>query len=1155
MSSSSDSSDASSSSGSGSSGSSYGSSYTGGSSASSGSSSSSSGSSAAAAATGSKRSRSRSRGVASTEAPLADPVGKRTSLEIPRVRAELSARMDPATGTAPASAAAGGKKGKGGKDLDELKKELEMDEHKIPEAELYARLGTDIKRGLTSAEADSRLARDGLNQLSPPKTTPEWIIFLQHMSGFFSLLLWAGGILCFIAYGVDNTLPENLYLGIVLFSVVFITGCFSYYQESKSSSIMEGFKKLIPSQATVVRDGQDKTVNAINLCVGDIVKVVQGNKIPADLRILESNGMKVDNSALTGESEAQTRTPACTHDNPLETRNIAFFGTLCMDGRGTGCVVRTGDRTVVGRIAGLAAGTDAEDTPIHKEINHFVFIVSTVAIILGVGFFIVGIILLRDRDNFWITNLVFMIGIIVANVPEGLLATVTVSLTLTANRMASKQVLVKNLEAVETLGSTTVIASDKTGTLTQNRMTVRHVWYDNKILRCSTSIGAADDEWDKSSPTFQALYRIGVLCNKATFDTGVGEDGVDNMSLPILQRKTIGDASESALLKFVDPIYGPGNNTIEVRERNPKLAEIPFNSTNKYQLSIHTDEKDSKNPIMVFKGAPERVLDRCTKILIDGKEVPLDAKRKAEYQHAYETLGSFGERVLGFAQRKLDGGKFGRGFKYVVDEPNFPTDELTFVGLYALIDPPREDVPMAVHNCKTAGIKVIMVTGDHPITAKAIAKNVNIIAYPTVDDIAAERGCRVEDVNDDDVHSIVVPGSQIKDLTEADWDRILSKENIVFARTSPQQKLIIVEHCQDRKEVVAVTGDGVNDSPALKKADIGVAMGIMGSDVAKDAADMILLDDNFASIVNGVEEGRLIFDNLKKSIAYTLSSNIPEITPFLCFITLNIPVPLPTILILCVDLGTDMIPAISLAYEQAESDIMLRKPRNAQTDRLVTKKLISFSYLQIGVIQALAGFFTYLVVLCDYGFHPKYLMGRGADWGVTGDDADSNINSSTTRDELVMCQFPDSTICYNEDEALAHAQTAFFISIIVVQWADLLICKTRKLSLFTQGMRNKAMLFGLASETILGAALCYILPINDGLGTRPIRLVHWIPGMPFSLLIFTYDELRKWVIRIYQEREDIIFSRSQGLTQRPIPSGGKFMFAGFGGWLKRYTYW
>uniref|UniRef100_A0A7N4PMM9 ATPase Na+/K+ transporting subunit alpha 3 n=1 Tax=Sarcophilus harrisii TaxID=9305 RepID=A0A7N4PMM9_SARHA len=685
----------------------------------------------------------------------------------------------------------------------------------------------------------------------------------------------------------------QLYLGIVLAAVVIITGCFSYYQEAKSSKIMESFKNMVPQQALVIREGEKMQVNAEEVVVGDLVEIKGGDRVPADLRIISAHGCKVDNSSLTGESEPQTRSPDCTHDNPLETRNITFFSTNCVEGTARGVVVATGDRTVMGRIATLASGLEVGKTPIAIEIEHFIQLITGVAVFLGVSFFILSLIL----GYTWLEAVIFLIGIIVANVPEGLLATVTVCLTLTAKRMARKNCLVKNLEAVETLGSTSTICSDKTGTLTQNRMTVAHMWFDNQIHEADTTEDQSGTSFDKSSHTWVALSHIAGLCNRAVF-----KGGQDN--IPVLK------------------------------------------------LSIHeTEDPNDNRYLLVMKGAPERILDRCSTILLQGKEQTLDDELKEAFQNAYLELGGLGERVLGFCHYYLPEEQFPKGFAFDCDDVNFTTDNLCFVGLMSMIDPPRAAVPDAVGKCRSAGIKVIMVTGDHPITAKAIAKGVGIISEgnETVEDIAARLNIPVSQVNPRDAKACVIHGTDLKDFSSEQIDEILQNHTeIVFARTSPQQKLIIVEGCQRQGAIVAVTGDGVNDSPALKKADIGVAMGIAGSDVSKQAADMILLDDNFASIVTGVEEGRLIFDNLKKSIAYTLTSNIPEITPFLLFIMANIPLPLGTITILCIDLGTDMVPAISLAYEAAESDIMKRQPRNPRTDKLVNERLISMAYGQIG---------------------------------------------------------------------------------------------------------------------------------------------------------------------------------------------------------------
>ncbi|GIY11389.1 hypothetical protein CEXT_56921, partial [Caerostris extrusa] len=534
----------------------------------------------------------------------------------------------------------------------------------------------------------------------------------------------------------------ELYLGIVLSVVVIVTGVFSYYQEAKSSKIMESFKNMVPQYAIVLRDGQKLTMPAEEVVVGDVVEVKGGDRIPADMRVISAQSCKVDNSSLTGESEPQTRTAEHTNDNPLETRNLAFFSTNCVEGTAKGIVVNTGDRTVMGRIANLASGLEVGDTPIAREIEHFIHLITGVAVFLGMAFFIIAFIL----GYYWLDAVIFLIGIIVANVPEGLLATVTVCLTLTAKRMASKNCLVKNLEAVETLGSTSTICSDKTGTLTQNRMTVAHMWFDNQIIEADTTEDQSDDtktsffgvQYDKSSPGWTALSRAACLCSRAEFKPG--QD-----SIHILKRDCTGDASESAILKCMELAVG---DVMAYRRKNPKVCEIPFNSTNKYHVTIH-ETNDQKDPsyLLCMKGAPERILERCSTIFIGGKDKILDEEMKDAFNNAYLELGGLGERVIGFCDLPLPADQYPHGYPFDADEQNFPLDNLRFIGLVAMIDPPRAAVPDAVAKCRSAGIKVIMVTGDHPITAAAIAKSVGIISEgnETVEDIAMRLDIPIED--------------------------------------------------------------------------------------------------------------------------------------------------------------------------------------------------------------------------------------------------------------------------------------------------------------------------------------------------------------------------------------------------------------------------
>ncbi|XP_067909988.1 potassium-transporting ATPase alpha chain 2-like [Heterodontus francisci] len=975
---------------------------------------------------------------------------------------------------------------------------LTQQDHKLSTQELVKKYETNLVKGLTSVRAAEILARDGSNVLTPPKRTPEIVKILKQMIGGFSILLWMGAVLCWIAYGIqlgagNPSAKDNLYLGVVLAGVVILTSCFAYYQEAKSTNIMASFQMMVPQKALVIRDGEKQLITADKLVVGDIVQIKAGDQIPADLRLLSAQSCKVDNSSLTGESEAQSRSTEYTHDNPLETKNIGFYSTTCLEGTATGMVINTGDQTMIGAIASLASGVHNEKTPIANEIEHFVCIVTGLAVTVGVVFFILAL----SLGYKLLDAIIFLIGIIVANVPEGLLATLTVSLTLTAKRMAKKNCLVKNLEAVETLGSTSVICSDKTGTLTQNRMTVAHLWFDNQSQTADTSEVESAQSFDQTSQTWTALAKIIALCNRAEFKPGQ-ED------IPIMKREVVGDASESALLKFSETVFG---NVMEFREENHKIFEIPFNSINKFQLSIHrTNNPYDKRLLLVMKGAPEHILESCSTIMLQGREVPLDDGEIDVIQKAYIELGGLGERVLGFCHQYLPKEKYPDLYIFDADSRNFPISNLCFVGLLSMIDPPRSSVPDAVLKCRSAGIKVIMISGDHPITAMAIARSTGIFSAgsDTVEDIAKRLNVPVNQVNKRDAKAAVINGSDFKDMDSEFLDEVLrSHIEIVFARTSPQQKLIIVEACQRQGSIVAVTGDGVNDSPALKKADIGIAMGIVGSDAAKNAADMILLDDNFASIVTGVEEGRLIFDNLKKAIAYTLTKNMAELCPFLVYIIASIPLPIGTITILLIDLGTDLIPSISLAYEKAERDIMDVPPRNSSKDRLVSFQLASYSYLQVGVIQSVGGFLCYFTVLAHQGWLPSRILGIRLTWeDTTNNDVEDSYGQEWTYQQRLYVQWT----CY----------TAFFVGIVIEQLADLIIRKTRRNSIFQQGIfGNKVLWIGLLSQVGIALILCYGPGMQNSLHFTTLRFQYWFVAVPFAIVIFVHDEIRKFFIRRY----------------------------------------
>lgn len=477
----------------------------------------------------------------------------------------------------------------------------------------------------------------------------------------------------------------------------------------------------------------------------------------------------------------------------------------------------------MGRIAGLASGLQTSDSPIGREIHNFISVITAVSIFFGVFLFLVAFLL----GYHWLDAVLFLIGIIVANVPEGLLVTVTISLTLTAKRMASENCLVKNLEAVETLGSTSIICTDKTGTLTKNRMTVTHMWFDNMAIEADTTEDQFGFDQYRTKPGFIALTRAATLCTRARFRNR-------QKGISILNKTIFGEASEAAVLRCMEIATG---NTSAMRRRNQKVFEMPFNLTNNFQVSIHeTEDVSDTRHLLVMMGALESILDRCSSIFIDGKEKVMDEEMKRAFNNAYMELGGLGARVFGFCDTMLPSEEFPERFEFDASEPNFPLENLRFLGLMSMIDPPRPAVPDAISKCRSAGIKVIMITDEHPLRAKTFAKSVGIISEgnDTVEDIAVRMRMLVAEVDPRLATAVVVNGSSLRDLSHEQLDEILREHNeIVFARTAPQQKLIIVEACQRLGAIVAVTGNGVNDSPALKKADIGIAMGVAGSDVSK----------------------------------------------------------------------------------------------------------------------------------------------------------------------------------------------------------------------------------------------------------------------------------------------------------------------------------
>jgi len=881
-----------------------------------------------------------------------------------------------------------------------------MEQHHTGSLENALKALATRESGLTESEAAMRLDRFGRNELQAAKESPEIIKFLLQFKNFFALLLIFGGMLALTADSLDPG-QGNLYIAIALLAVVVLNASFTYFQGRQSEKIMESFKKMMPSMITAMRDGRHVEVAAAELTPGDVIILNEGDRIPADGRLIIAKELKVDNSSLTGESEPQLLNAEKSHKNVLESPNMVFSGSLVQNGEGKVVICETGMSTQIGSIVELTKITKSAETPIHKELKYFIKVISFIAIFLGVSFFLISVAIGNDV----VGSLIFAIGIIVANVPEGLLPTVTLSLTMASRRMAQKNALIKNLESVETLGSTTVICTDKTGTLTQNRLGVNTVVIGEHEF-------SADNHLATDEPGFEDLLKIMCICNNAY----LSENGY------------AGDATEGALL-----LYASQHVDVPAMRQYKEIAEQPFNSITKRMIVV----ADTGAGAMAYlKGAPEIVLDMCDRIALNGDIVELTQDRRAAVIEQFRTLARRGERGLGFAARNAE-------------SRAVPEECYVFHGLTGMIDPPRPEVPAALQRCHSAGIRVIMLTGDFGLTAKTIAQQIGLMS---------DKGR-------------VVQGDEMSAMSAADLRQVLQDEpEIIFARIAPAQKLEVVQALQALDETVTVTGDGVNDAPALKNADMGVAMGISGTEVAKEASNMVLMDDNFATIVSAVEEGRTIFDNIKKFIAYILTSNVPEILPFIAFVLLDIPLPLTVILILSIDLGTDILPALGLGAEPPETDVMKRKPR-PKSERLLSRNLLLMSYGIIGMIQAAAGFFSYFVILYSGGW----------EWGQ----------------DLA-----------NSDPLYRTAITGFFASIIICQVADVIICRTRRQSLFMVGLfTNKLVLIGIAAELLLLASISYIPAFNTFFGTAPLQLWHMALSVPFALAILIGDEVRRFFVR------------------------------------------
>jgi len=867
-------------------------------------------------------------------------------------------------------------------------------------------------QGLSDSEARARQRRYGLNQIRFHRARSPWLMLLGEFTALFPLLLLGAALLAFFAHKLSPGEGYNL-IGAALLGVVVLNALVSFMQNYKVEQMMLSFLDYIPKEVALLRGGEQVLLDAKEVVPGDILFVQAGDKIPVDGVLLEAAQLVVDESILTGESEPLTK--AALEDSVDEACYVNSGATVLM-GHARVLTTRTGRATNLGAISSLSQGVQQDLTPMQQELKYFVRRITWLALGIGLAFFLIGFLI---GNTFW-TNLIFAIGIIVANVPEGLLPTVTLALTQSSMRMSRHNALVKHILSVETLGSTTVICTDKTGTLTRNRLHVETLYLD------FSEIDVHDREHYAKLPAARPCTEIMALCNEVLTTTGNNHHHE--------KAGFHGDPTEVAMAEFVD-----GNGGFEALRANfEPLHSRPFDAEVKYMTSTHRTRGGAL--FLTVKGAPNTIIDRCTRVHNEGLVRALRPEEVEQLRRQADQYAGQGLRVLALAYR-------------VVDVAEAEPDELVFVGLVAMVDPPRPEVHDAVAACKSAGIRIIVLSGDKAETVGYIARKLGIVSQPRI-----------------------IEGEALAAMDQQQVIAALEDREVVFARIAPEQKLCIVEALKGMDEIVAVTGDGVNDAPALKRADIGIAMGKRGTDVAKEASDIILLDDNFATIVRAIEEGRAVYDNIKKFITYILTSNIPEILPFIAYVLLPIPLPITVVQILAIDLVTDILPAIGLGKEPPEADIMQRPPRR-RDERLVSFRTFVRSYAIIGPVEAALAFLVFFSVLSAGGWS----------WGV---------------------ELPGGDPLYGQ------AAGAFLATIIFSQIGNVMACRTNRLSALPYLVRfNGLITAGIVVEVAFILGIIYIPLFHHFFSTARLAPHFWIMIGTAPLVIFAIEELRKYLVR------------------------------------------
>ncbi len=905
--------------------------------------------------------------------------------------------------------------------------------------------------GLSAAEAESRLSLYGGNLLSEMPKTPLWQSLLAHFMTMPAPILLLAGLLLIVT-------NLDIYLGLFILGIIVLNTGLSFYREYRAEQALEKLRQVLPSYAHAIREGENLHIPASEIVPGDVLVLAEGYNIPADARVVEEYGLRTNNATLTGESVPARKiadASLLTGISELERPNLIFAGTSVASGTGKAVVYATGMLTQFGRIANLTRSIEPEPTALQREMNRLSKIITWTAAGIGAVVLAVGLTQFQDQINMPVSQVVLLaLGIVVAGIPEGLLATLTLSLAMAVQRLAQKGVLAKSPSIVEALGNISVICTDKSGTLTQNQMTVREAWVDRRRLKIS---GVGYEPVGKFYPfpaetviqdDLFALLQAATLCNNARLHPPSPEQPYWTC---------LGDQTEAALKVAACKldIYED-----DLNREYPRLHEIPFDARRKRMSTVH---RDVDREVAFVKGAPREVLALCNQILLNGQETPLDDSLRAEILAANDDYARNALRVLALARTSLPP----RSGMYTTEKVE---KDLTFLGLMAMMDPPRPEVEQAIQTCRQAQIRIVMITGDYGLTAESLARRIGMLSTPD---------------------PLILTGSELDAISDVELERLLDRE-VIFARMAPEHKLRLVAAFQARGDVVAVTGDGVNDAPALRKSDVGISMGIVGTDVSKEAADVILTNDNFGAIVYAIQEGRAVYDNIRKFITYIFSSNVPELMPFIVTALVpGMPLALTVRQILAIDMGTDILPALALGSEKPEPDVMTRPPRR-RDQRLIGQPLLARSFLWLGMIEA---------VICFAGFLSVYLFSGNA-----------NLLPIPWLARLPYPSIFAFTIPANQVESLAT--TVYHAGVVLAQVGNVFACRSRKVRGTQLGwFSNGYIWLGVIIEILGILAMIYIEPVATVLGHAEIPACYWYGLALFPFVIYGLEWFRKLLVR------------------------------------------